>query len=168
LLFWKFVQNMALLYCVNLIIIMHKAKAVRNTNLLFFFVSLHFPWFYNFSVISTWWCKIGVSLCIFCIWVFLRFFVIIIEKGRHHIWICRIYIVNSAVPNVIWAYPWATPKSLHLYCAERRFVFFSAVLFNNMSVELVDRLWIHIVYVFRVYIIAADSESFIMTICVWV
>jgi hypothetical protein len=38
-------HTLPVLYCVNLILIVNKIKAVKNTSLLFFFV---FPWFYTF------------------------------------------------------------------------------------------------------------------------
>jgi hypothetical protein len=46
---------------------MNKTKAGGNTNLLFslFSLILQFPWFYNFLVRPTWWCKTGVLLYLF-------------------------------------------------------------------------------------------------------
>jgi hypothetical protein len=43
--FLKLAKNYALLYCVSLILIMNKTKAVRNTKFMFFFVSLILQFF---------------------------------------------------------------------------------------------------------------------------
>jgi len=43
LLFWKFAKNKALLYYVNLILIMNKTKAMRTMS-----SGFRFPWFYSF------------------------------------------------------------------------------------------------------------------------
>jgi len=61
---WKFAKNLALLYCVNLILIINKSRQWEIPIFCFSVLSpiLHFLWFHNFLARSTWWCKINISL----------------------------------------------------------------------------------------------------------